>query len=321
MGIARRVPDVQSDAKHLTFIASMRPPESFDRTSRNGRATRTTDGATGVLLRPPPTPNPEAGLCVRRARIVLVADYDQLADQYDATRGGEQRGDEYAADLDARLPQGEGPILEIGVGTGVVALGLTRRGRDVIGLDVSAPMLARAHERLGQRVVLSDARKMSITSASIAHAVSVWVVQSVGDPVELFKETARVLRPGGHYVVCSTQRPALDDPVGQIMTEMGARVDVARGAARPRGVSANEVLEWAGRAGFMGTIENLERQWYSSPSEELASITHRIWPALRELDDDAVEEVTRPAIRALQALPHGQSLRTATADVIDLVRP
>jgi SAM-dependent methyltransferase len=72
-----------------------------------------------------------------------VAEFDQLADHYDATRGGQQRGDEYAADLDARLPQGDGPILEIGVGTGVVALGLTRRGRDVIGLDVSAPMLAR----------------------------------------------------------------------------------------------------------------------------------------------------------------------------------
>jgi hypothetical protein len=30
MGIARRVPDDQSDAKHLTFIASMRPPDPFD---------------------------------------------------------------------------------------------------------------------------------------------------------------------------------------------------------------------------------------------------------------------------------------------------
>jgi ubiquinone/menaquinone biosynthesis C-methylase UbiE len=86
-----------------------------------------------------------------------VTEFDQLAEHYDETRGGEHRGDEYAADIDAQLPLGEGPILEIGVGTGVVALGLCRRGRDVFGLDLSAPMLARARLRLGPVVVRSDA--------------------------------------------------------------------------------------------------------------------------------------------------------------------
>jgi ubiquinone/menaquinone biosynthesis C-methylase UbiE len=190
-----------------------------------------------------------------------VTGFDQLADRYDETRGGEQRGDEYAEDIDARLPTGEGPILEIGVGTGVVALGLARRGREVIGLDLSAPMLARAHVRLGDRVVRSDAMQMAIATSSIGHAVSVWVVHSVADPAELFKEVARILRPGGHYVVCSTQRSAPDDPVGQIIADMGVRTDVARGAARPRGVSMDDVLEWAGQAGFTGTVNELERQW------------------------------------------------------------
>ena len=57
-----------------------------------------------------------------------MTEYDQLAEHYDETRGGEGRGDEYAADVDAHLPAGDGPILEIGVGTGVVALGLRRGG-------------------------------------------------------------------------------------------------------------------------------------------------------------------------------------------------
>ncbi len=73
-----------------------------------------------------------------------MAEFDELAEQYDQTRGGEGRGDEYAADLDAVLPRGRGVVLDVGVGTGVVALGLARRGRAVLGLDVSAPMLARA---------------------------------------------------------------------------------------------------------------------------------------------------------------------------------
>ena len=43
-----------------------------------------------------------------------MTEFDQLADHYDETRGGEQRGEDYAADIDAYLPAGEGPVVEIG---------------------------------------------------------------------------------------------------------------------------------------------------------------------------------------------------------------
>lgn len=101
------------------------------------------------------------------------------------------------------------------MGTGVVALGLKRRGRRVVGLDLSAPMISRARARLGPVVVRSDAMDMAVATASIGHAVSVWVVHSVSDPVRLFREAARVLRPGGRYVVFATQRPAPDDTGGR----------------------------------------------------------------------------------------------------------
>jgi ubiquinone/menaquinone biosynthesis C-methylase UbiE len=250
-----------------------------------------------------------------------MTEFDQIAECYDETRGGEPRGDEYAADIDALLPHGVGPILEIGVGTGVVALGLRRRGRLVLGLDLSGPMLARAYTRLGPSVVRSDALRMSIATASVAHAVSVWVVHSVRDPVQLFHEAARVIRPGGRYVVCSAQRPAPDDPVGGIIADMGIRVDARRGARRPRGVSVLEVIDWAGSAGFVGDVHEFERKWLSSPSEELKAIAYRAWPALRDLDEEAIEDVTRPAIEALRALPAGTDTRRAIAEVAVLRRP
>jgi ubiquinone/menaquinone biosynthesis C-methylase UbiE len=134
---------------------------------------------------------------------------------------------------------------------------------------------------------------MAVATASVAHAVSVWVVHSVTDPVRLFVEAARVIRPGGRYVVCSNQSPAPDDPIGQIIAEMGRRVDVRRGASRPRGVTAQEVLAWAGEA---------------------------IWPAMRELDESSIEEATRPAIEALEALPAALHHRRATAHMIVLIR-
>jgi len=238
---------------------------------------------------------------------VVVSEFDQLADHYDETRGGDQRGDEYAEGIDGQLPPGPGPILEIGVGTGVVALGLRRRGRTVVGLDLSAPMLARARSRLGPTVVRGDALRMCIATSSVAHAVSVWVVHSVADPVVLFHEAARVIRPGGRYVVCVAQRPSPDDRVGTVMAEMSARVDARRGAKRSRQVSVDEVLHWAAVAGFTGVVHRFERTWRSSPLDELKAISYRTWPALRELDEADIEEVTRPTITALRALPRGTS--------------
>jgi ubiquinone/menaquinone biosynthesis C-methylase UbiE len=250
-----------------------------------------------------------------------VTEFDQLAAHYDEARGGEQRGDAYAADIDTHLPPGEGPILEIGVGTGVVALGLRRRGRAVLGLDLSAPMLARARERLGPVLVRSDAMRMAIGTASVAHAVSVWVVHSVTRPTALFSEAARVIRPGGRYVVCAAQRPCPDDPVGAIIAEMTARVDVQRRASRPRGVSADEVLDWSRTAGFTGRIHHFERRWRGAPAQELMSIEQRAWPALRELDETAIKEVTAPAIEALRALPAEEGIRRATVDMVILRLP
>ena len=249
-----------------------------------------------------------------------MAGFDQPAENYDETRGGERRGEDYAAALADLLPIGEEPLLEVGVGTGVVALGLVRRGRRVLGLDVSEPMLIRASGRLGAVLVRSDATQMAIATSTIAHAISVWVVHSVEDPEGLFEEVARVLRPNGSYVVCSAQRPARDDVIGQVIKEMAEEVDRRRGAPRPQGVTIEEVRRWAAGAGFRCSVRELEREWMSNPAAELAAIELRRWPAMRELDESAIDEVTRPAVEALRALPHVATPRRATADVLVLRR-
>jgi ubiquinone/menaquinone biosynthesis C-methylase UbiE len=251
---------------------------------------------------------------------VKVAEFDQVAECYDLTRGGELRGDEYAADIDALLPTGEGPILEIGIGTGVVARGLARRGRSVVGVDISLPMLIRAKQRLGPMVVLGDAMEMGVATGSVAHAVSVWVVHSVEDPKRLFQEAARAIRPTRIYVLCLTQNPDEDDAVGQIISAMGERVDRARQAPRPRGATVDEALDWAASAGWEGTLRQIRRSWNSSPRQEVFAIEQRSWPALRELDEATLEEITRPAIDVLSALPETDQVRRATSDLLILRR-
>jgi ubiquinone/menaquinone biosynthesis C-methylase UbiE len=123
-----------------------------------------------------------------------VAVFDAVAERYDETRGGEQRGDAYAAELQARL-RDPGTVLEVGVGTGVVALGLRRQGHSVVGVDLSAAMLTRARDRLGNCVARADACLLPIRSGAIAQAIAVWVVHAVGDADQMFRELARVLSP------------------------------------------------------------------------------------------------------------------------------
>lgn len=248
-----------------------------------------------------------------------MPEFDHLAELYDETRGGEKRGDDFAALLAPHLPWSrDGSVLEVGVGTGVVALGLANRGYTVFGVDVSAPMLTRGRQRLGPVVIHGDAMDLPIADRSIAGAFSVWVVQSVRDPVRLFTEVARVLRPGGLYVVCTTQRPADQDLIGHIINSMGDAIDAYRPGQRPRAVSVDQILEWSGRAGFRGEVHPYERSFISSPELELDAIERRAWPALRELDDAAVAAATRPAIEALRALPPGDTERRGIIDVIVL---
>jgi ubiquinone/menaquinone biosynthesis C-methylase UbiE len=248
-----------------------------------------------------------------------VPEFDQLAELYDETRGGEERGDDFAQLV---APHLDGPddssVFEVGVGTGVVALGLARRGRSVFGLDVSWPMLRRGRKRLGPVVILGDAMELPIADNSISNAVSVWVVQAVPDPTRLFVEMARVLRPGGTYVVCTTQRPADDDAIGHIIERMVQAVDTRRPGRRPRGVTVDQIVEWSGRAGFCGDVVPNVRSFVSSPELELDAIERRAWPALRELDEPGVAAVTRPAVDALRALPPGPTERRGIVDVIVL---
>ncbi len=45
----------------------------------------------------------------------------------------------------------KGPVLELGVGTGRIAIALAEAGIDVVGVDISSAMLARANERVAKK--------------------------------------------------------------------------------------------------------------------------------------------------------------------------
>ena len=136
--------------------------------------------------------------------------FDRIADRYDETRGGLPRG-RAVADVLGRHLADRGRVLEVGVGTGVVATALADHAQSVVGVDLSPAMLTRAHERLGSVVALADATVLPIADTSVDSVVAVWVLHLVGDPAVVVAEARRVLRPGGHFVAVGGHPEYADD--------------------------------------------------------------------------------------------------------------
>lgn len=140
----------------------------------------------------------------RRMRPADVAlSYDRLAPDYDRAWLVHLR--ETTARLLDRLPEAlpEGPILDLGCGTGFAALRLAARfpDRTVEASDLSAGMIAEARTRPGAAAVVWSVADMlgflaARTDASAALAVAAW---SAGytDFRLAARECRRVLRPGG----------------------------------------------------------------------------------------------------------------------------
>ena len=242
--------------------------------------------------------------------------FDRIADRYDETRGGVQRGLDLAAPVLAHLRPG--PVLEVGVGTGVVAAPLAAAGHPVVGIDLSLPMLVRAQERLGPCVALADGYHLPIAKGSVANALIAWVLQLVPDIPAFLVEVARAVAPGGRVAVI----PSLGrwDPDG--ITEI---VFSATDVLRPRRDTPGHVVEDARRAGLRHviTVPTVAHREDGSPADTARRIEEREWSIFWDLPDDTWAEIVEPAIAALRALPEPDRVRERRSrhDVVILERP
>jgi SAM-dependent methyltransferase len=101
----------------------------------------------------------------------------------------------------------DGPILDIGCGTGASTMLLRKRGLDAVGTDVSERFLP--HGLSGFMAIdFLDARE--IASGSYAAAGCHDVIEHVESPRRFLTEIVRVVKPGGHVVICA---PNLTSPM------------------------------------------------------------------------------------------------------------
>ena len=101
----------------------------------------------------------------------------------------------------------DGPVLELGVGTGRLAVPLAARGLEVHGVDASEDMLAALAARPGgDRVrpvlgTLSGVRLETRFRLVVAAFNVIFALASQDEQVEAFRTAARHMAPGGVFVV------------------------------------------------------------------------------------------------------------------------
>lgn len=99
------------------------------------------------------------------------------------------------------LPKGK--ILEVGVGTGL-NLPYYPSGYAVTGIDFSQAMLNKAKQKKSAAQItlkVMDASSMSFPDNTFDHALTTYVLRLAPEPKKILLETARVVKPGGTFVI------------------------------------------------------------------------------------------------------------------------
>jgi len=100
---------------------------------------------------------------------------------------------------------GDGPALELAIGTGRVAVPLVERGVPVSGIELSQPMVDQLHRKRSDiPVVVGDMATSSVPGLfSLVYVVwnSIGNLRTQAEQVACFRNAARHLAPGGRFVV------------------------------------------------------------------------------------------------------------------------
>lgn len=137
-------------------------------------------------------------------------------------------------DLLASQMRGCHRVLEVGVGTGLLALPLAERGFRLDGVDLSEPMLHRLRDKsLASRIGLtvSDATRLPFRSAAFDGAYLRHVLHLIPDWHAGLSEVVRVVRPGGRFLVSITDYSGLYEEVQQRFLREAGDLPLAVGLA------------------------------------------------------------------------------------------
>lgn len=211
--------------------------------------------------------------------------FDRAAGFYDATRGFPPGTDRRVAALFVEAG-GLGPtsrVLEIGIGTGRIALPLAPHVGRITGVDLSAPMLAQLAAKRGTLAidaVRADAAALPFRDARFDAVVAVHVFHLIPRWREVLAEVARVLRPDGMLL------HGYDDGAGGAFGVSPHELANEMGYLNP-GVAREQLETFPEEHGFalVPPVRSIRMPRRQRPQTLIDRMANRIWSVTWQLSD------------------------------------
>ncbi|MDP9237858.1 MAG: class I SAM-dependent methyltransferase [Chloroflexota bacterium] len=237
-----------------------------------------------------------------------IKSFDRVADIYDETRGLPPEAErEIAAGIARELREiaPEPRLLEVGIGTGRIAVPLAAAGVRVAGIDISPKMLGHLRaKRTDIDVLLAEAARPPLRDASFDAALFVHILHLVPDAEATLRATIPLLRPGGALIFGGDDgrvglRREADRLIRNAVADI-AGIDLESGGVKRATELAERIMReqcgdvrtitlarWTQRSRGRIMLERLGRRDFSSswkiPIEALPAIIERVTPQLEEL--------------------------------------
>ncbi len=245
--------------------------------------------------------------------------FDRAAEYYDETRGyapgvGERVG---RALLEAAGATAASRILEMGVGTGRIALPIIRTGYSYTGIDISPLMLAKLRAALPEipgaegrvTLVAGDVTALPFADRSFDVVLTVHVYHLVDERARAIAEGVRVLaRPG---VILNGRDDSSDEVHREVIA---AWLDAQRALGwtpdrDERDARQSVARDWERLGGAVDSFVGLEWEELRPPSRDLEMIERRLWSSTWAVPDEIYPEAAR-RLRAWAERRFGAELTT-----------
>jgi ubiquinone/menaquinone biosynthesis C-methylase UbiE len=237
----------------------------------------------------------------------LSVSFDRAADFYDATRG-------YPADVQERIGKAlldaagathESRILEMGVGTGRIALPIIRAGYRYTGVDISSRMLEKLRAALRtipgaeQRVTVveGDITALPFADRRFDVVMTVHVYHLVADRLRAMAEGVRVLaRPGvvlnGRDDIVDGDHHGTDAALAATWRDILASLGWHAPSTEDR-AAASPLDEWRRLGAEVDTFVGVEWETRHAPAQDIEQLAQRVWSRTWSVPDHIYPEAIR----------------------------
>jgi ubiquinone/menaquinone biosynthesis C-methylase UbiE len=212
--------------------------------------------------------------------------FDRAVEYYDQTRGFPPGVDAEVAKafVQAGNLTATNRVLEIGVGTGRIALPLARHVGAYFGIDISGNMLGKLRGKQTDEalhVVIGDATRLPYRTGAFDAVVAVHIFHLIPGWRDVLTEIVRVLKPKG-LLLHGGGKSAGEDRMNELWRNA---INAQRHGPFPRGES-EEFIEQSGWSQVGEVVHRYPDA--KSPQQFLDSIRNRMWSSCWNMSDEEI---------------------------------